>query len=259
MKIAIAFGWLAAAAEQSGAPPMSVVREMKSYGAEGIEFDLSELRSPGSAAEFLRVTGLEPTAVTATYDFSLGFEPCRRTAERHFRTALALGAPLVLCRVARCGGNESERAAVPKAFEEWTRLAVKNTLVPMLTDERPDDGFCSLAGSAGVDEYLAMSPQLRLDFDPVNFALAGENALALVEKYAPVTVNFRVGDLRFAGGECAACAAGDGDLDLSEIVRRFVRTGYEGPFAIGGPVGTDAARTLRRSAAFLRETLREQK
>jgi sugar phosphate isomerase/epimerase len=71
-------------------------------------------------------------------------------------------------------------------------------------------------------------PNIRMNFDPINFAKAGVDPEAARAALQPFVAHVHLKGLD--GGEY--CEFGSGDVDLTPILRRLVHEGYEGSFTV---------------------------
>ncbi len=71
-------------------------------------------------------------------------------------------------------------------------------------------------------------PNIRMNFDPINFERAGVNALAALEVVRPF-----VGHVHLKGLERGEyCEFGMGDVDLTPVLRSLTGHGYQGAFTV---------------------------
>ena len=71
-------------------------------------------------------------------------------------------------------------------------------------------------------------PNVRMNFDPINFARAGVDPAAALAVVQPLVAHVHLKGLD--RGEF--CEFGTGDLDLTPLLRRLVRDGYAGDFTV---------------------------
>lgn len=94
-------------------------------------------------------------------------------------------------------------------------------------------------------------PNIRMNFDPINFAKAGVDPMA-----ALTIVRSLVGHVHLKGldrGEY--CEFGEGDVDLGPVVRSLVDEGYGGRFTVEYEGPSDGTLRLYRSVQRARTTL----
>lgn len=72
------------------------------------------------------------------------------------------------------------------------------------------------------------SPHFRLNLDPGNFAIHGENALEAFQILRPWVANVHVKDVGVAGDKSSYCLAGDGVCDYPAIFRGLYDDGFAG-------------------------------
>jgi sugar phosphate isomerase/epimerase len=71
-------------------------------------------------------------------------------------------------------------------------------------------------------------PNIRMNFDPINFERAGVNSLAAVRLLAPFVAHVHLKGLE--AGEY--CEFGVGDVDLTPVLEALSRSGYGGSFSV---------------------------
>ena len=97
----------------------------------------------------------------------------------------------------------------------------------------------------------AARANIRMNFDPINFAKAGVDPMA-----ALTIVRAHVGHVHLKGldrGEY--CEFGEGDVDLAPVVRSLVDGGYEGRFTVEYEGRFDGTLRLYRSVQRARDAL----
>jgi len=89
-------------------------------------------------------------------------------------------------------------------------------------------------------------PNVRMNFDPINFARAGVDTLAALIELQPLVAHVHLKGCR--DGDC--CEFGSGDVDLTPVLRALVDGGYRGAFTVEyeGPFD----RTVRLYESFRR-------
>jgi sugar phosphate isomerase/epimerase len=89
----------------------------------------------------------------------------------------------------------------------------------------------------------AARPNIRMNFDPINFAKAGVDPMAALR-----TVRAFVGHVHLKGlrhGEY--CEFGEGDVDVGQIVQSLIDSGYRGSFTVEYEGPRDGTLRLYRS------------
>jgi hypothetical protein len=111
--------------------------------------------------------------------------------------------------------------------------------------------------------YLAVldavdSPWLRVQFDPSNAIVAGEDAYALLERVLPRVATMQASDRTLEGGVLKHGVIGRGLNDYDRIFATLSRAGWDGWVSIEdgeGPTVEEGMANLRDSAEFLRGKL----
>ena len=94
-------------------------------------------------------------------------------------------------------------------------------------------------------------PNIRMNFDPINFAKAGVDPLAALDVVRPF-----VGHVHLKGLERGAyCEFGEGDVDLVPVLRSLRDGGYEGRFSVEYEGPADGTLRLYRSVQRARVLL----
>jgi sugar phosphate isomerase/epimerase len=111
--------------------------------------------------------------------------------------------------------------------------------------------------------YLAIldavdSPWLRVQFDPSNALVAGEDQYALLERVAPRVATVHASDRGMVDGTLHHGVIGEGANDYDRIFATLSRVGFDGWVSIEdgeGPTVEAGLENLRRSVDFLRAGL----
>ena len=96
-------------------------------------------------------------------------------------------------------------------------------------------------------------PNIRMNFDPINFAKAGVDPLAALDMVRPCVAHVHLKGLE--RGEY--CEFGEGDVDLVPIVESLVSGGYEGRFSVEYEGRFDGTLRLYRSVQRARAVLHD--
>ncbi len=94
-------------------------------------------------------------------------------------------------------------------------------------------------------------PNIRLNFDPINFAKAGVDPMAALAALRPYISHVHLKGLEH--GEY--CEFGDGDVDVAAVVRSLIDGGYSGRFTVEYEGKADGTLRLYRSVARARAML----
>jgi len=105
-----------------------------------------------------------------------------------------------------------------------------------LSDRHPNSTFvfenhdgASLVPQICRDVLAAVDrPNIRMNFDPINFARAGVDPMQALDSVEPFAAHLHLKGLD--GGDY--CEFGMGDVDLTPILRRLSRNGYRGDFTV---------------------------
>jgi sugar phosphate isomerase/epimerase len=94
-------------------------------------------------------------------------------------------------------------------------------------------------------------PNIRMNFDPINFAKAGVDPAAALDAVRPVVAHVHLKGLE--RGEY--CEFGEGDVDLGPVVESLLAGGYTGRFAVEYEGRFDGTLRLYRSVQRARALL----
>ncbi len=150
---------------------------------------------------------------------------------------------------------ESLWALVPDAEAEGVVLCLENHYKDSLW-AHPEFAQSSRRYEAILD--AVDSPWLRVQYDPSNAIVAGEDQYALLERVLPRVATMHASDRRMAGGELQHGVIGEGDNDYDRIFAALAGAGFAGWISIEdgeGPTVAVGLDNLRRSAEFLRAAI----
>ena len=148
-------------------------------------------------------------------------------------------------------------------FEDCSQRALETVCVNLwrLSDSYPDIAFmfenhdgASLYPEVCRDVLARVDrPNVRMNFDPINFERAGVNAVAALGQ-----VQALVGHVHLKGldhGEF--CEFGAGDVDLMPVLRALIAHGYRGGFTVEYEGRHDGTLRLYQSVQRARAAVRE--
>jgi len=98
-------------------------------------------------------------------------------------------------------------------------------------------------------------PNIRMNFDPINFEKAQVGAAAALDEVRPFVAHVHLKGL--AAG--AYCEFGEGDVDLTPVVRSLAGGGYRGQFTVEYEGPYDGTLRLYRSVQRAREVIERVK
>jgi sugar phosphate isomerase/epimerase len=94
-------------------------------------------------------------------------------------------------------------------------------------------------------------PNIRMNFDPINFARGGVGPMAALDLVRPFVAHVHLKGL--SRGEY--CEFGDGDVNLAPVLRSLLDGGYTGPFTVEYEGRHDGTLRLYRSVQRARAAL----
>ena len=129
-----------------------------------------------------------------------------------------------------------------------------------LSDAHPDVTFlfenhdgASLHPEVCADVLTRVArPNIRMNFDPINFAKAGVDPMAALARLRTVISHVHLKGLDRGG----YCEFGGGDVDLGPVVRSLVDEGYAGQFTVEYEGPFDGTLRLYRSVQRARAALK---
>jgi len=101
------------------------------------------------------------------------------------------------------------------------------------------------------------SPAVGINYDPANFLKIGVDPLIALRQIMPWVNYSHWKDVRWADGETAYCAVGEGEIQWKPIIQELLQSGYDGYWAIEYEATEDVERGTRDSLAYLQKLLEE--
>jgi sugar phosphate isomerase/epimerase len=149
-----------------------------------------------------------------------------RSVDRQVDIAGRLGAHMIRLFFGRLPAASFDAAAASTITANLRRLS----------DRHPDTTFvfenhdgASLVPDICRDVLATVDrPNIRMNFDPINFARAGVDPAHALEAVAPLVAHMHLKGLD--GGDF--CEFGRGDVDLTPLLRRLLQRGYRGDFTV---------------------------
>lgn len=278
MKISVFYDHIIEAEKQTGKTLKSILPDIKNYGIDAVEINLTYLCEHEETYELLREAGLEVSCIYEFYDMDK--HPEREKAELHIRTALKAGAKRIL--VVPGFFSKEDVEAMGKVIADYDKTAEffdgnetalkiaagLNELADRgaqagvtVTVEDFDDITSPLSGVNGILWYLNHVKNLQFTFDMGNFLFHGENVLDAWEALKDRIVHVHCKDRRIAVKNHLAegredywpAPAGDGEFPIKCLMERLKAIGYDGYVAIEHFDAPDQERYMRDSSAFLKQ------
>lgn len=170
---------------------------------------------------------------------------------RQVGLADALGVRQLRLFFGRLPYSEYSREAFDRLCGNLERLSDAHPAV-VFVFENHDGASLHPEVSREVLDRLAR-PNLRMNFDPINFAKAGVDPMAALEVVRPV-----VGHLHLKGLERGeSCEFGEGDVDLGPVLRSLAAGNYRGSFSVEYEGPFDGTLRLYRSVQRARSVIGE--
>lgn len=283
MKISVFYDHILQAAEQTGKPLPTLLKEVREAGIGAVEMRLSCFLEDEALKDRLQEAGLSVSCLYEFYEMEKGI--ASHLEERHVQAACAAGAERILVvpgflagqepkmRKA-CAGSYEETAvcmeqsgAVCRMAEGLTRMtALGRRYGVTVTVEDFDDVASPLNGMYGILWFLKKVPDLRFTLDMGNFAHAGEDVQAAAALLEPYIAHVHCKDrgeefsLKRQGGAnkgLLPVAAGDGYIPIGMMIKELIKKGYSGYFAIEHFDVPNQEESILRSAAYLKRMAKE--
>ena len=178
------------------------------------------------------------------YDEAPEIEKTFASVERQLEIARALGVRRIRLFYGRLPASQYTPARLRGVADNIRRLATRHSDIAFAF-ENHDGASLRPAICREILEAVGQ-PNVRMNFDPINFARAGVDVMAALNELQPLIAHVHLKGC--SGGEC--CEFGTGDVDLTAFLRSLVEGGYRGAFTVEyeGPFD----RTLRLYDGFRR-------
>lgn len=247
-----------------------------SWGIDHIELERDAIgRDDASIRAFaaqLAQVGLTPSSIYGFYNWEI---PGNVPGENDLllRQAELIGCPRVmiipgfytdLTDAEKC---REEKSRMITAMQKLCAMAAARGITP--TIECFDDARSPIATIAGMAEFLAAVPELRVTLETGNFLFSGDDILEAQYRFADRIAHVHLKD-RFlprlapdvapAGDRTVAvtgevmypCAVGHGHIPMDTVLRRLSGAGYDGVLTIEHFGAADYAATIRASIDWLK-------
>lgn len=264
------------AARETGCTVPEMMRTVRIWGIDHIELERDAIgRDDASirafAAQLVQV-GLTPSSIYGFYSWQEpGNEPDESDLLLH--QAEMLGCPRVmiipgfytdLSDTEKC---HAEKARMISGMQKLCALATERGIIP--TIECFDDARSPIATIAGMAEFLAAVPELKVTLETGNFLFSGDDILEAQYRFADRIAHVHLKD-RFlprlaedvapAGDRTVAvtgevmypCAVGHGHIPMDTVLRRLSGAGYDGVLTIEHFGAADYAATIHASIDWLK-------
>jgi sugar phosphate isomerase/epimerase len=207
----------------------------------------------GDVVDAVAAHGLHLWAVSGGWcDFYHGAPEVERTfasVEKQVALASALEVRQLRLFFGRLQYRDFSQAALDVISANLLRLSDAHADVAFMFENH--DGASLHPEVCGAILARVARPNIRLNFDPINFAKAGVDALTALE-----TVGAFVGHVHLKGlahGEY--CEFGEGDVDLTPVLKSLADRGYRGRFSVEYEGPFDSTLRLYRSVQRARAAL----
>ena len=276
MKYSVFYHHICEAARETGRNVDEMLLLARSWGIGYVELDRDAIGARGGdilgLCDQLTRCGMAPSSIYGFYSWQ---EEGSVPAEDDL---LLWQAQLLECpRVMVIPGFYTDPADAEKCREEKARMiagmqklcamAAARGITP--TIECFDDARSPIATIAGMAEFLAAVPELKVTLETGNFLFSGDDILEAQHRFAGAIAHVHLKD-RFlprlspdiapAGDRTVAvtgevmypCAVGHGHIPMDTVLRRLSGAGYDGILTIEHFGAADYAQTIRDSIDWLK-------
>ena len=149
-----------------------------------------------------------------------------QSVDRQVHIANQLDAPMIRLFFGRLPAASFDSVHASTIVENLKRLSDRH---PSMTFVFENHDGASLVPEICRDALGAVDrPNIRMNFDPINFARAGVDPAQALEAVEPWVAHMHLKGID--NGEF--CEFGKGDVDLTPLLRRLIERGYSGAFTV---------------------------
>ena len=264
MKISVFYDHILQACEQSGKGILTIVRELKAAGIDGVELRLSYLLEHPEVLEWLGDAKLEISCLYEFYDMPGTDE--REHGKKHINIASLLGVRNILVVPGLISDENDVYGQVSKMLDglafmvEYARE--KGVTV---TIEDFDDGSSPISTIGGVHFFLESVPGLKHTLDCGNYAYSDESVLEAFKILGEHVVHVHCKDrgeeesvasknMSFNKG-LKSVVVGNGYMPIKTVVEGMMVSGYDGWLAIEHFDLEGQREGMKRSAEYLKSII----
>lgn len=267
MKLSVFYNHINEAAEQSGRTVSEILKAVKSFGIEYLEFDIAELKNEDIVG-IIAESSMKISSVYGFYDFVNDTD--LNGVFYHCDRASVLGAEKIMLIPGFYSSNDKkvmkeEKDRMLSAMKVVCRYAHEKGLIPTVEDF--DDFHSPISTSARILEFIEEVPYLKVTFDTGNFMYSAESENYAFERLKPYIVHVHCKDRSMTpdercemkcsvdGTEMYSCPVGDGCIAVAQIVGELAESGYDGIYTIEHFGAYDQLGFIKKSADNLRRML----
>ena len=276
MKYSVFYHHICEAARETGRNVDEMLLLARSWGIGYVELDRDAIGARGGdilgLCDQLTRCGMAPSSIYGFYSWQ---EEGSVPAEDDL---LLWQAQLLECpRVMVIPGFYTDPADAEKCREEKARMiagmqklcamAAARGITP--TIECFDDARSPIATIAGMAEFLAAVPELKVTLETGNFLFSGDDILEAQHRFAGAIAHVHLKDrflprlspditppgdrtVAVTGEVMYPCAVGHGHIPMDTVLRRLSGAGYDGILTIEHFGAADYAQTIRDSIDWLK-------
>lgn len=280
MKISVFYDHVLEAEKQTGKTVKELLTEIKSYGIEAVEVNLTYLCEHQETYELLWDAGLKVSCIYEFYQMDAHDET--EKAKLHIETACKAGAGKILVVPGFLSGEDAVKMrSVLKDYEKTDQFFSNNEAVCRMAEglntianlgaqagvsvtvEDFDDMTSPLAGVNGILWYLNRVKNLKFTFDTGNFLFYGEQIPEVWEVLKDRVVHVHCKDRGILPGrypkksreDFTPAAVGEGEFPIVYVLEQLKKISYDGYLAIEHYDSEDQETFMKHSAEFLKNQL----
>lgn len=262
MNKSIFYDHLITAAKQEKKPVSEIIEYAASLGYVGADVCWCGESELTKTHELLKKFGISISSVYRFWKFYNLFD--KDEAKSFFACVSSLGCKTVMIIPQKSGQTtddiEFDRAAT--ALNQLCDMAKEYEIT--VTVEDFDGTNVVVCNTASLKRIFNAVPKLKHAFDTGNYAYFNESELDAFElfkdKIAYVHLKDRLlvstpeilnPETAFGGREVAACAVGEGFVEIKECINRLVKNGYNGYFSVELFWHNNMKEAIQKSAEYL--------
>jgi len=243
MKISVFAEHLFEAAEQEKLPLSEILGKVRNMGITAVELDYARLEQDDKLPVTLRNHGLNIACVYAFLDFSHSDD--MSYAERIINALKKHGINKLMGIAGFVYENDDTTLCTERMYIGMNKLSkLCNKYGITLCLEDFDDKTAVFSTTEGLLGFMNNVKGLKCAFDTGNFIYSGENALDAFDKLINKTIHLHCKDRSFTpksgeepkitldGRALYSSPVGYGEIPIETIVKKLLKTGYDGYFAI---------------------------
>ena len=264
MKISVFAEHLFEAQQQEKLLFDEILEKVRGMGIEAVELDYARLEQDDNLPFLFRKHGLDIACVYAFFDFSHSEDMTH--AEKIVTTLKKYEIKRLMGIAGFVYETDDISACTQRMYKCMNRLSeMCGSAGITLCLEDFDDKTAVFSTADGLVGFMDNVAKLGCAFDTGNFVYSGENALDAFERLKGKIVHLHCKDRSFTpkkgeepkitlnGQELYSSPVGYGEMPIEEIVKKLLKSGYNGYFAIEHFGSQNQLSDIEKSAEKLKE------